>query len=110
MLAGVDDWNLRGVPRLGVEGIKVSDCGHGVTQVGENESAATCFPTGIGMASTWNSALLEDAGRVIGLEARALGCSLLLGPKINIHRIPLNGRSFETFSEDPWLAGLHRSR
>lgn len=106
MLAGADDWNLRGVPRLGLEGIKVSDCGHGVTQVGEDESAATCFPTGIGMASTWNSALLEDAGRVIGREARALGCSLLLGPKINIHRIPLNGRSFETFSEDPWLAGL----
>jgi len=58
------------------------------------------------MASTWNTELLERAGRVIGRETRALGCSLLLGPKINLHRHPLNGRSFETFSEDPWLAGL----
>ncbi|MEX1119638.1 MAG: glycoside hydrolase family 3 C-terminal domain-containing protein [Terrimicrobiaceae bacterium] len=106
LLAGVDDWNLPGVPRLGVRGMKVTDCGHGVTLVGDRDSAATCFPTGIGMASTWNEALLEEVGQVIGRETRALGCSILLGPKINIHRIPLNGRSFETFSEDPWLAGL----
>lgn len=106
MLAGVDDWNLRGVPRLGVRGMKVTDCGHGVTLVGDSDSAATCFPTGIGMASTWNEALIEEVGQVVGRETRALGCSILLGPKINIHRIPLNGRSFETFSEDPWLAGL----
>ncbi len=106
MLAGVDDWNLQGVPRLGVRGMKVTDCGHGVTLVGDSDSAATCFPTGIGMASTWNQDLIERAGRVVGRESRALGCSVLLGPKINIHRIPLNGRSFETFSEDPWLAGL----
>ena len=106
MLAGVDDWHLRGVPRLGIPSIRVTDCGHGVTLCGDRSSPATCFPTGIGMASTWNEALLETAGRVIGRETRALGCSLLLGPKINIHRHPLNGRSFETFSEDPWLAGL----
>ncbi len=106
MLAGVDDWNLQGVPRLGIRGMKVTDCGHGVTLVGDSDSAATCFPTGIGMASTWNQDLIEEAGQVIGRESRALGCSILLGPKINIHRIPLNGRSFETFSEDPWLAGL----
>lgn len=106
MLAGVDDWHLRGVPRLGVPGVQVTDCGHGVTLAGEEASPATCFPTGIGMASTWNEALLEEAGEVLGRETRALGCALLLGPKINIHRVPLNGRSFETFSEDPWLAGL----
>ncbi len=106
MLAGVDDWNLQGVPRLGIRGMKVTDCGHGVTLVGDSDSAATCFPTGIGMASTWNEELIEEVGQVVGRETRALGCSVLLGPKINIHRIPLNGRSFETFSEDPWLAGL----
>lgn len=106
LLAGVDDWHFHGVPRLGVPSIRVTDCGHGVTLCGTESSPATCFPTGIGMASTWNAELLERAGRVIGRESRALGCSILLGPKINLHRHPLNGRSFETFSEDPWLAGL----
>lgn len=106
LLAGVDDWHFHGVPRMGIPSIRVTDCGHGVTLCGLESSPATCFPTGIGMASTWNATLLERAGAVIGRECRALGCSILLGPKINLHRHPLNGRSFETFSEDPWLAGL----
>jgi len=105
LLAGVDDWHLRGIPRLGLPSLRVTDCGHGVTLCGEKTSPATCLPTGIGMASTWNADLLEKAGRLLGRETRALGCSILLGPKINLHRHPLNGRSFETFSEDPWLAG-----
>lgn len=106
LLAGVDDWHFHGVPRLNIPSIRVTDCGHGVTLCGMDSSPATCFPTGIGMAATWNTELLERTGRAIGRETRALGCSILLGPKINLHRHPLNGRSFETFSEDPWLAGL----
>jgi len=106
MLAGVDDWHLRGIPRLGIPSIRVTDCGHGVSLCGDRASPSTCLPTGIGMASTWNTALIERAGRVIGRETRALGCSIMLGPKINLHRHPLNGRSFETFSEDPHLAGM----
>lgn len=104
-LAGVDAWHFRGVPRLDVPSIFVADCGHGVTLCGERSSPATCFPTGIGMASTWNEELIEKVGVVIGRESRALGVSVLLGPKLNLHRLPLNGRSFETFSEDPVLAG-----
>lgn len=104
-LAGVDAWHFRGIPRLNVPSVFVADCGHGVTLCGERSSPATCFPTGIGMASTWNEDLLEKVGAVIGRESRALGCSVLLGPKLNLHRLPLNGRSFETFSEDPVLAG-----
>lgn len=106
LLAGVDDWHIRGVPRLGVRGARVTDCGHGATLVGGDAAPSTCFPTGIGMASTWNPGLLERAGRALGEETRALGCSILLGPMLNLHRHPLNGRSFETFSEDPWLAGI----
>lgn len=105
MLAGTDDWHLRGIPRLGIPSVRVTDCGHGVSLCGDRASPATCLPTGIGMASTWNVPLLEQAGRVIGRETRALGCSVMLGPKLNLHRHPLNGRSFETFSEDPVLAG-----
>jgi len=106
LLAGVDDWHIRGVERLGIQGARVTDCGHGVTLVGEDAVPATCFPTGVGMASTWNADLLERTGRALGRETRALGCSILLGPMLNLHRHPLNGRCFETFSEDPWLAGL----
>ncbi len=106
MLAGVDDWHLRGIERLGIPSIRVTDCGHGVSLCGDRASPSTCLPTGIGMASTWNTALIERAGRVIGRETRAWGCSIMLGPKINLHRHPLNGRSFETFSEDPHLAGM----
>lgn len=105
LMAGSDDWHIRGVPRLGIPSVRVTDCGHGVTLCGDRSSPATCFPTGIGMAATWNSDLLEKAGAVLGRETRALGCSLLLGPMINLHRVPVNGRSFETFSEDPVLAG-----
>lgn len=106
LLAGIDDWHVRGVERLGIPSIRVTDCGHGVTLCGDRCSPATCFPTGIGMASTWNTPLMERVGEVIGRETRALGCSMMLGPMINLHRIPLNGRSFETFSEDPVLAGV----
>ncbi len=106
LLAGFDFWNLQGVPRLNVPSIQVTDCGHGVTLCGDDTSPATCFPTGVGMAATWNAELLEKTGAVLGRETRGLGCAILLGPKINLHRHPLNGRSFETFSEDPWLAGL----
>lgn len=106
MLAGIDFWHFRGVPRLGIPPVRVSDCGHGLTLGADRAGQATCLPTGIGMAATWNPELLERAGGVLGREARALGCSVLLGPMINLHRLPVNGRSFETFSEDPWLAGL----
>jgi len=105
LLAGVDDWHFRGIPRLGIPSILVTDCGHGVTLCGDRSSPATCFPTAIGMASTWNEALLEKAGAVIGKECRTLGCSMLLGPMVNLHRLPINGRSFENFSEDPVLTG-----
>ncbi|MEK7412992.1 MAG: glycoside hydrolase family 3 C-terminal domain-containing protein [Planctomycetota bacterium] len=105
MLAGTDDWHLRGIPRLGIPSIRVADCGHGVSLCGDRASPATCFPTGVGMAATWNETLMERAGAAIGRETRALGCSIMLGPKINLHRIPLNGRCFETFAEDPVLAG-----
>ena len=57
------------------------------------------------MASTWNEELLFEAGALLGRETRAKGCGLLLGPMANLHRMPLGGRNYETFSEDPLLAG-----
>ena len=64
------------------------------------------MPTGTTMAATFNTELMENIGRVIGEEARALGIPLILAPGMNLHRNPLNGRHPEYFSEDPYLAGM----
>ena len=57
------------------------------------------------MASTWNPALVEQAGRALGEETLAMDCDILLGPCVNIVRTPIAGRNFEAYSEDPYLAG-----
>lgn len=105
LFAGRDMWHLRGVPRLGVPDVRVTDCGHGVTPITDRPVNGTCFPTGVGQASTWNRELIEEMGCVLGEEAQALGNGVLLGPKITLHRLPIGGRNFETYSEDPVLAG-----
>jgi len=105
-LAGRDAWHLSGCARLGIPSLRVADCGHGVTIVGESAVEATCFPTGIGMGATWNAELIERVGEVLGKESRAAGVSVLLAPMVNLHRLPVGGRNFETFSEDPFLSGV----
>jgi beta-glucosidase len=66
---------------------------------------ATSFPTGVSIASTWDPALVERIGQALGKEARGMDCDILLGPCVNIVRSPLGGRNFESYSEDPYLAG-----
>ena len=58
------------------------------------------------LASTWNRELIENVGKAIGDEVKQYGADLLLAPALNIHRHPLLGRTFEYFSEDPYLAGF----
>ncbi len=88
----------KGVPRLGIPNVNLTDGPRGPH--GDN---STGFPCGIGMAATWNPALMEAAGRVMGEETRSFGCSVLLGPACNILRDPVGGRFFEYYSEDPYL-------
>ncbi len=113
MLAGKDMWHFKGIERLGVPSIQVTDCGHGVTVIIDEEGAwtgcASCFPTGVGQASTWNEEIEFEVGKAIAEEARALGSSILLAPMVNIHRTPLGGRNYETYSEDPYLTGMMAS-
>lgn len=90
----------RDIPRLGIPSLRVTDGPHGVGW----GVKSTAFPTAISMASTWNPALTEQVGIALGDETRAFGRHILLGPCINIHRTPLGGRNFESFSEDPYLA------
>ncbi len=66
---------------------------------------ATCFPTAAALGSTWDAALLEEIGAALGREARAEDVSVLLGPGLNIKRHAAGGRTFEYFSEDPYVSG-----
>lgn len=105
LFAGIDAWNFPGVPSLNYPPMQVADCGHGVTLVAPPYGSATCFPTSVGMAATWNQSLIEEVGAALGRETRAKNCGMLLGPMVNLHRLPCGGRNYETFSEDPVLTG-----
>src|SRR5262249_7682884 len=67
---------------------------------------ATALPSGLAIAATFDPALAERAGAMIGAEARAKGFNVLLGPGANLTREPRNGRNFEYAGEDPLLAGV----
>ncbi len=108
---GASDWRTVAIERLGIPSIFVADGPHGVRRV-EDETdlfqgslPATCFPTASCSASSWNRSLLHQMGEAMAEEAQALGVSILLGPGANIKRTPLNGRTFESCSEDPFLSG-----
>ncbi len=64
---------------------------------------ATQFPQAIGLASTWNPALLEQVGAVIGAQMRAVGARQTLAPVLDVTRDPRWGRTEETYGEDPYL-------
>jgi beta-glucosidase len=70
-----------------------------------NGTPSACFPCGTGLAATWDTELIQHGGVMMGEEAKAKGASILLGPTVNMQRSPLGGRGFESFSEDPILAG-----
>ncbi|MEK7413859.1 MAG: glycoside hydrolase family 3 C-terminal domain-containing protein, partial [Planctomycetota bacterium] len=108
LLAGKDDWNTAGVERLGIPSLALVDGPHGVRIVDDGrrwKGATTSFPTGASMATSWNPALIEKVSGAIAEEVLGVGGDVLLGPCVNIVRHPLNGRNFETFTEDPFLAG-----
>jgi len=109
LLSGKDEWNTVPIERLGIPSITMTDGPHGVRagnpETGRKVGPSTCFPTGISMASSWNTELVERVGKALGEETRGMGCDILLGPCVNIVRTPLAGRNFEAFSEDPYLAG-----
>ena len=109
LLAGQDVWNTVPIKRLGIPSIVMTDGPHGVraanAEVGRAVGPTTAFPTGISMGASWNTDLVEQVGQALGEETRGKGCDILLGPCVNIVRDPRGGRNFETFSEDPYLAG-----
>ena len=113
LLSGRDFWQTQSVKRLGIGNMTLSDGPHGIRkqegagdQLGLNGSVpATCFPTAATMANSWDPALGEELGKMLGEEAAAQDVCVLLGPGMNVKRSPFCGRNFEYFSEDPYLAG-----
>ncbi len=108
LLAGIDNFHLQSIKRLGIPAVKVTDGPHGDRTMDERNPSitlpATCFPTGVALAATWNPALIYRVGAALSEETKARGCAILLGPCVNIHRSPLGGRNFESYSEDPYLS------
>lgn len=115
LCSGASFWETKAYEKYGIPSIHLSDGpnglrkqerGSGADMLGVNESRpATCFPSAVTTAASWDPALLEQLGAAIGEEAREQGVAVVLGPGANLKRNPLCGRNFEYFSEDPYLAG-----
>jgi len=113
LCSGRDFWHLKGIERLGIPSIMVTDGPHGLRkQAGDSDHVglfdsvpATCFPTASALAATWNREIVYQVGEALGEECREENVGVILGPGANIKRSPLCGRNFEYFSEDPYLTG-----
>ena len=113
LCSGRNFWFTEAIEHAGVPSVMMTDGPHGLRKqggsgdhLGLGESVpATCFPTASALASSWDTALLEEIGSALGLRSAAEQVALVLGPGLNIKRHPLCGRNFEYFSEDPLLSG-----
>ncbi|MEI7593015.1 MAG: glycoside hydrolase family 3 C-terminal domain-containing protein [Actinomycetes bacterium] len=108
VLAGLDFWNTVGVERVGLPSVTVTDGpagARGSALLGFGAVTAVCVPCGAALGSTWDPALIERVGEMLGDETRTKAARVLLAPTVNIVRSPLAGRNFECYSEDPFLTG-----
>ncbi len=113
LCSGKDFWFLKGIERLGIPEMMVTDGPHGLRkQAGRSDQLglrdtvpAVCFPTASALAATWDRDLIYQVGVALGEECRQEEVAVILGPGANIKRSPLCGRNFEYFSEDPYLSG-----
>jgi beta-glucosidase len=112
MLHGTSMFTTAGVERLGVPELKMADGPLGVREeisrsswapLGIETDYATYYPAGAGLSATWNPELAYLFGNSVGQESRARNKDVLLSPAINIIRTPLGGRTYEYFTEDPFL-------
>ncbi|MDR2785942.1 MAG: glycoside hydrolase family 3 C-terminal domain-containing protein [Treponema sp.] len=113
LCSGFDNWYTKPVERLGIPSFRMSDGPHGlriqegeINSLDESDSApAVCFPAACAAAASFDRDLIAKMGEELGRECQAVGINVLLGPGLNMKRIPLSGRNFEYFSEDPLLSG-----
>src|SRR4030081_3036896 len=100
IIGGISDFYTRPIPRLEIPSLRMSDGPMGVHVYG----LTTAYPAGIALAASWDVDLAQRFGAAMGRDARARGVHVILGPGMNIYRAPMNGRNFEYFGEDPYLA------
>ena len=101
MCSGADFWHLKGVERLGIPSVMVTDGPHGLRKqaeaadhLGINESEkAVCFPAGCATASSFDRDILRKLGETIGQECQAMGVSTILGISIRRHCAPQNRKT-----------------
>lgn len=114
MLHGKNMFSSAGIERLGIADIEYADGPFGIREEMEPHSwnsihlttdSATFFPTGSALAATWSPEMAYKYGKGMAVEARLRGKDMILGPAINIQRIPTGGRTYEYLSEDPFLSG-----
>jgi len=115
MLSGSGWMESAPIERLGIPAIKMADGPMGVRSWAGSSAITslpgappkvltTSFPAGVAMAATWDTDLVQREGQTIAQEVKALGRDMILGPTVNINRVPLWGRNFEGYGEDPYLA------
>ncbi len=101
LLAGIREFYTRDYPQAGLPEYSMSDGPIGLRGHGK----ATAYPSDILLAATWDPDIAQREGAALGKDSRARGVNILLGPAVNIYRLPQNGRNFEYMGEDPFLAG-----
>jgi beta-glucosidase len=100
LIGGTENFYTFPAPSIGLPQLKMSDGPLGVRTWGPS----IAYPAGVALAATWDPKLAEREGVALGEDARARGVNFLLAPGVNIYRAPMNGRNFEYFGEDPYLA------
>jgi beta-glucosidase len=106
LTAGLDLWHTVPVERLGIPSWRLTDGPSGARGTAfDGGTSSTVIPCGSALGATWDPALVEELGAIVGHQARTKGARVLLAPTVNLHRSPLGGRTFESYSEDPLLSG-----
>ncbi|KAJ0162208.1 Beta-glucosidase B [Colletotrichum tanaceti] len=106
LLAGRNFVETGDVPEKGVPAIKTTDGPNGTRGAAiDGSTKAACFPAACSIAATFDREMARSVGRALAQESKAKGARCLLAPTVCIHRHPLGGRNFESYSEDPFLAG-----
>lgn len=112
MLAGAGWMETHANTRLGIPAIKMADgplgvrnwIGSSALTMGQKEFTSTAFPAGIALGASWDVELAGAVGQAVAQETKALGRDMILGPTVNINRVPMWGRNFEGYGEDPYHA------
>ncbi|KAF2634178.1 hypothetical protein P280DRAFT_318524 [Massarina eburnea CBS 473.64] len=106
LLSGKNMWETPSIPHLGIKSLKTTDGPAGVRGAKwTGGTRSTYIPCGISLGATFDPAMAEKLGQILGAEAKAKNAHVLLAPTMNMSRSPLGGRNFEDYGEDGYLTG-----